>query len=45
MMRVFCGFLVLTLLAGCSSKDRQPVEGKVTFPDGTPVKGVVVLFE
>ena len=40
-----CYFLLLALLAGCSGEDRQPVEGKITFPDGKPVAGVVVLFE
>ncbi len=36
---------VLPLLAGCAGADRQPVIGTVTFGDGSPVEGVVVLFE
>jgi hypothetical protein len=39
-------FVVLLALAGCDGSPRTyPVEGKVTFPDGTPLAGAVVEFE
>jgi len=34
----------LLLLAGCGGPKTYPVEGKVTFPDGTPLKGGLVTF-
>ena len=44
-MRVCLSTLGLLLtVAGCS-KSMQPVRGKVTLPDGTPVNGALVVFE
>jgi hypothetical protein len=41
------GFLVaVSLLGGCNSRPKTyPVEGKVTFPDNTPLVGATVEFE
>ena len=43
---LFCGFLVLLLMAGCGKKglDVHPVQGGVTV-DGKKVKGVNITFE
>lgn len=35
---------LLCVLAGCGGPRTYPVEGKVTFPDGTPLKGALVTL-
>jgi hypothetical protein len=42
--RVWAALLLLGLGAGCGS-GLQPVRGKVTYPDGTPVTEGTVVFE
>ncbi|MGL4594188.1 MAG: hypothetical protein ACRCUY_05615 [Thermoguttaceae bacterium] len=44
--KINCCFLLLlcTILVGCGS-NMNTVSGKVTFPDGTPLKKGVVVFD
>ncbi len=37
--------LMMLCLTGCGSRNTYPVRGKVTYPDGSPMKGGAVMFE
>jgi hypothetical protein len=39
------GVLLPLLAPGCGSAKVYPVEGDVVFPDGTPLRGGLVIFE
>jgi hypothetical protein len=37
--------IIVTVASGCGGQKLYPVEGRVIFPDGTPLAGGLVVFE